>query len=381
MGKYTLFGSPQFEKQVDQDLQQIVRAVCALPDAPRIEGIILLGGYGRGEGTPFQDEGAQKPFNDYDLMVISEPLSWGRRSDFQERLRKLERQLSEQLDLPVDLYLHTTETLKCAEPSLMNYEMRQGHQVLYGDENILCLMPMHCMEYPKLEEGTRLLLNRGKLLLDIKLGLGGDVSLERQQVQKFQKFVWKNQLAFGDCILLAHGDYDISYRTKLNRIEAYRHYTDIPDPTWMVDHYVKAIEFKFSGKAALLEVEDLYRAYSETVRYYLGFLLWYEGKRLGTALPSLQTYCSALPRQKEPFRRQLKNFLRNARLMRFGMFSPSYPWALLHPRNRLYPALWLLLSFESSNALDLGLAQQLLHGERDYNKLIECFYALRARLA
>ncbi len=381
MGKYTLYGTPQFEEHLEKDLQQIVKAVCALPDAPKIEGIVLLGGYGRGEGTPFQDEGVQKPFNDYDLLVISEPLSWGRRQDFQERLHKLERQLSESLDLPVDLYLHTTETLKYAEPSLMNYEMRYGHQVLYGEENILSLMPVQCMEYPRLDEGTRLLLNRGKLLLDVKMGLGGEIPLERQQVQKFQKFLWKNHLAFGDCILLAHGDYDISYKTKLNRITAYRNYTDIPDASWMVDHYVKAIEFKFKGNVELLEVDDLFRTYSETVRYYLGFLLWYEGRRLGTALPSLQTYCNMLPRHQEALSQQCKNFLRNARLLQLGMFSPTWRWSTLHPRNRLYPALWLLLSFESSIALDLGLIQQLLYGERDYNKLIKQFYYLRARLA
>src|SRR3989339_1840041 len=100
MGKYTVAGSPQFEQRLGNELQRIVTAVRDLPQAPPIEAIVLMGGYGRGEGTPLHKDGIEQPFNDYDLMVICGNLSYQTRQHFQKRLRMLEKELTDQLGIP-----------------------------------------------------------------------------------------------------------------------------------------------------------------------------------------------------------------------------------------------------------------------------------------
>lgn len=381
MGKYTVHGTPQFERRLDCELKEVVDAVCTLPQSCGLQAIVLTGGYGRGEGTPFQKKGEQTPFNDYDLVVVSHPLSRAARKQLQGSLHQIEKQCSDKLGIPVDLYLHTTHTLQSAEASLLNYEMRIGHQVLYGAHDIFSLMPSYNLANLCLSEGTRLLLNRGKLLLDVKVGLGGPRPLTEEELLRFQKFIWKCHLAFGDCVLLAHGDYDVSYITKTKRIENYVSRRDIPDASWMVEHYQKAVDFKLMGDLTLLGFDDLFHAFSKTLRYYLEFLLWYEGRRLGLFLPSLQTYVAQLPRQRASPTDIAKALILNGRILGSGMIDPTPQWALIHPRNRLYPALWLLLSFESSMQLNLRLVQQLLNGGRDYNMLLKRFYEIRARLA
>ncbi|MDP1835574.1 MAG: hypothetical protein Q8K75_06540 [Chlamydiales bacterium] len=381
MGKYTVQGSAEFEQQVDSDLQRVVDAIHSLPQAKSVLAVVLAGGYGRGEGTPFLENGIQKPFNDYDLIVISQNLSKSEFNSLKESIRQLEQPLTEAIGIHIDLYLHSPSTLKHAEPSLLNFEVRYGHRVIHGPQDILEAMPNYSLTDVPLDEGTRLLLNRGKLLLDVKVGLGGDSPLSEEKIQRFKKFIWKSHLAFGDCLLLAFGNYDVSYREKAKRIESYLTEEDLPDPQWMISRYLKAIEFKFNGDLSVLGLDDLYHAFSDTVRYYLGFLLWYEGRRLGTALPSLQTYCAKLPLCSTSGKQKVKALALNGSLLGAGMFSPNYRWALMHPRNRLYPALWLLLSFESSIHMDLGLMIQLLNGDRNYGKLLQRFYDLRARLA
>ncbi len=190
-GKYTVDGSPQFERRLESEFQRIVAAVRDLPDAPSIEAIVLMGGYGRGEGTPLHKDGIEQPFNDYDLMVICGDISHRARQHFQKRLRMLEKELSDQLGIPVDLYLHTLHSLRHAEFSLMNYELHYGHHVLYGRHDILSMMPSYPLLNLSLNEGTRLLLNRGKLLLDVKMGLGGEAIMTEELRFKFHKFSGK----------------------------------------------------------------------------------------------------------------------------------------------------------------------------------------------
>lgn len=380
MGKYTIYGSNDFEQRVEDDLKKIVTAIRQVPHSQNILAVVLMGGYGRGEGTPYTENGVQRPFNDYDLIVVCKNLSFSQSKQLKQALHQLEGSLTSTLEIPVDLYLHSVSSLKHAEPSLMNYELRNGHITIFGPQDILNIMPNYDLKTLPINEGTRLLLNRGKLLLDVKISLGSDTPLTDEQIQQIQKFIWKNHLAFGDCVLLSYGDYAISYQEKAKRIENYLTVEGIPDPTWMVSQYLNAIEFKLKGDPSLLDFENLYHSFSDTVRYYLGFLLWYEGRRLGTALPSLQTYCAKLPQCPSTIKQRLKAFLLNVKYLRSGMFNPTYRWAIIHPRYRLFPALWLLLSFDSSIHMDLGLIIQLLNGDRNYAKLLNRFYELYARL-
>ncbi len=112
MSPYTLRGSAELDARINADLQCITRAT-----SPFASAGILLGSYGRGEGTPFINlDGSQSPFNDYDLIVIVNKLTHRIRQKF----KALEKQLSEKLHLPVDLYPYQASRLRKCEFSLLN---------------------------------------------------------------------------------------------------------------------------------------------------------------------------------------------------------------------------------------------------------------------
>ena len=264
MSKYTVRGSEELDARIDEDLERIRTVV-----APHCDAGILLGGYGRGEGTPFiNEDGSQEPFNDYDLVVIVDSVNHVVKAHFQ----RLEQQLSKDIGLPVDLCPYARHKLPSCEFSLLNYEMRYSHMVIWGPENILEAMPNYRHQAIPLSEGSRLLLNRGKLLLDIKRRLAAAQPLTEEERIRFIKFLGKVLLAFGDCALLAAGQYDISYEVKKNRIPIIG---NPPDRDFIIAGYMCAIDLKEWGDYHALQALELEEQVRKTIDVFCRFLPWY----------------------------------------------------------------------------------------------------------
>jgi hypothetical protein len=264
MSKYTIKGSEELDARIDADLEIIRKTV-----SPHSEAGILLGGYGRGEGTPFiMADGSQAPFNDYDLVIIVKTISIQIRLLFQ----RLEKELTEQLGIPVDLCPYARHALSSREFSLLNYEMKHGHMVIWGDDDVLDAMPNYDTATIPVSEGSRLLMNRGKLLLDIKRRLATAKPLNEDERICFIKFINKVLLAFGDAALLACGKYDISYSVKKQRISSI---APMPDRDFIIAGYLSAIEIKDWGDYQKLVDYDLDHQLKQTLSVFIHFLPWY----------------------------------------------------------------------------------------------------------
>ena len=267
MSTYTLRGSAELDARIHADLRRIAETAspCSLAG-------VLLGGYGRGEGTPFiHPDGSQSPFNDYDLVVVVDKLTPAVR----QRFKILEKRLTADLGLPVDLCPYLNSHLVKCEFSLLNYEMKHGHKVLWGDEDILAALPDYPHGAIPLSEGSRLLLNRGKLLLDLQRRLARPEPLSEEERVRFIKFIFKVRLAFGDCALLAANQYDISYAAKKTRIPTLG---TCPDRDAVVEGYLKAIELKAWGDFHSLENFDIAGEFETTRTLFLRFLPWYRAQ-------------------------------------------------------------------------------------------------------
>ena len=269
MSKYTIRGSEELDERIDADLEKITKAV-----SPRADAGILLGGYGRGEGTPFINaDGSQAPFNDYDLVVIVDTVNSAVKVHFQA----LEKELSAAVGLPVDLCPYQVSHLRKCEFSLLNYEMKLGHLVLWGADDVLAAMPNYDPRALPLSEGSRLLLNRGKLLLDIKRRLATAEPLDAEERVRFIKFIQKVWLAFGDAALLAAGEYHLSYAEKKKLIF---NLSTPPDSDVVVAGFLGAVELKEWGDYAALEPFDVDAEFRRVVELYIRFLPWYRGQYL-----------------------------------------------------------------------------------------------------
>jgi len=377
MGKYSIRGSDAFDARLDKDFVVIVRALSESPDSSEFLALVLIGGYGRGEGTPLIAGERQEPFNDYDFVVVSGPMTRHRRASIQSALRTMEQRLTLELGLPVDLCLYSDNGLRNAEFSMLNYEMRYGHKVVWGDPRILDRMPAYPHDCLPLSEGSRLLLNRGKLLLDIRRALRKGRTLTADERLRFVKFVYKALLAFGDCALLMQRSYDISYVVKKERIGRCAT-SSVPEPEVMIADYRRAIALKEWGDYTFLEGYDWVAEYERVRRYYVKFFRWYESSRLGMAVETTGDYVLALARGPQECQ-LLKAAILN--LQAFSSRAGQLGAGMLrsHPRSRLYLALPVLLG---DNAGDPAVLSRILGASaQDLEAAESRFYELQKRFS
>jgi len=337
MSRYTIRGSAELDARIDADLARIAKVA-----SPCSIAGILLGGYGRGEGTPFiHPDGTHSPFNDYDLVVIVDKPD----REVRHLFKAYAQQLSAGLGLPVDLCVYDKNRLPHCESSLLNYEMKHGHKVVWGDEHILDAMPDYPVSDIPLSEGARLLLNRGKLLLDIKLRLAEGQALSEEEKIRFIKFIYKVWLAIGDCVLLAERSYDLSYRIKRERIASIG---DIPHRDVIVEKYCDAVDLKEWGDYPARLDADLAESFCAVRDLFREFFPWYRAHHAGPE-------CSMI-------KALLLNLKWNARPL------PQ------HPRTYLYDALQELLKDEPS---EYRLREMMF--TRD--NFTERFYAMQQRFS
>jgi hypothetical protein len=377
MGKYSIKGSYAFDERLDRDFARVIRALTESEDGALCRALVLIGGYGRGEGTPLIVDGRQEPFNDYDFVVVSVPMNRRRRNTVQARLRRMEQQLSGALGLPVDLQLYPSNGLPRAEFSLLNYEMKYGHKVVWGDPAALDAMPNYPHDRIPLSEGTRLLLNRGKLLLDVRRALRTGRALSADERLRCAKFLFKAQLAFGDCALLMSRAYDLSYTVKKERIRNPLPHA-VPDAPFLVERYRAAIALKEWGDYAFLPEYPLADEFELVRKYYLRFFRWYESARLQTETSGSAAYTRALlrgPRECPPW----KAALLNARVFGGKAAAPDVGFLWAHPRTRLYLSLPLLLADDPLDTAALAEVFQMTDPQRDGAE--ERFYQLQRRFS
>lgn len=311
MANYTHKGSEELDARICSDLQQIEAAV-----SPLCEAGILLGGYGRGEGTPLiLQDGTQAPFNDYDVVVITGTIT----PFLKKKMRELELKLTQQVGLPVDLCPYARNKLSSREFSLLNYEMKYGHTVLWGDKKILNMMPDYPHEAIPLTEGTRLLLNRGKLLLELQNRLKSPAPLSEEEHVKYLKFLIKALLAMGDSMLLLTGSYAISYAVKKEKIKKVGTF---PASGFIISGYCTAIEMKEWGAYYAWKDFNIAEEFSTVLDVYLRYMPWYRAR------------CAA--REGKPLRNLVQNLQWN------------HSFSTKHPREGLYDAIIALLQGDDS---------------------------------
>lgn len=368
--KYTVKNSPSLAKRIESDLQQIVQQIVGILGDKNVQNIVLVGGYGRGEGTPYTDQTIERPFNDYDIIVVSPTRSARQLA----QLHALKQSLASIIGLPVDLHLHTAKTLAKAAPSLLNVEMQLGHQVIWGEGDPFNAMPPYTLADIPLEEGTRLLMNRGRLLLKVGEKLANKNPLSQEEAIELRKFLFKAFLAMGDCTLLAASKYDIYYQNKCKLIEPALYALNPQAKEWILEGYLQAAYFKLEGEASRLLNLPLENTFYRMQKIYPAFFLWYESKRLHFPLQTIEDYVTRLGKEREIPTKAAKALLLNAWFLKRAMWKPKAHFALLYPRKRIYAALLYLLQEPTNPQL-----QQLLGVQGSYEQLLARFKTLSHR--
>lgn len=307
----TAWGDPAVEAFVREQLNVIVRALAEL-FGPRLQAVVLGGGFGRGEGSVLRrPDGTLHVVNDFDLEVILHPRPLrraGRLLDklaYRARLDRLARRLADQLDIKqVDFALKDGADYAVASPRLSDYDLKQGHQCLYGARNPVEAMPAFAAADIPAFEAAWLLRNRGIGLLLARLYPNPDGSLPGEKLENFQVEINKAALAIGDALFILNGSYHCSYAERAGRIDELR--TDKPGfGDAHIQAYRIAAEYKLRPRPEQYPGIAPSGLWQQTNDRYARFCLEFESRRIGRRFAGAQDYAGWAREQHRPSLRQL----------------------------------------------------------------------------
>ncbi len=344
--RYTLDGSDVIEARIDADQELIGKAVRQLMPGSELCAVVIMGGYGRGEGGYLWVDDEPAPYNDYDYFIVVQNMSAADVQAINPKVQALAKELEKQVGIEVDFAFLHKEKLASLAPALIFTEMSWGHRVIEGDPHVLdSMFVVPFAQLPK-AEFTRLMLNRGMLLLMNQLSLTiSSEPKERPQREQFVKYIFKAVLASVDAYLAKQDAYDPSYPKKMASLCA----IDEPLARQLLPQYEMAFEGRFHPNSYDAFVQyDLPCWQENAIDCWLQSLQALERARLGDQMPDNWAAYASLSVDKGQSDKDLYSLLRNmaVTVKDYGVSEVmSHPCKATHyPRERVISALPLLLS-------------------------------------
>jgi hypothetical protein len=202
MGRHVAGELPELDRLVDDACAEIGREIEALR-VPRLAGVVLAGGYGRGEGgaRACGDGMLPKLSNDLDFFAIAgKGSSDSDAAAIAAALEPVSRRWTEKLGIDVDFTARTPWRLKHDEERIMVQELLRGYCDVAGakGEELFAGIERRPAEAIPWMEAARLLMNRGMGLL---------FAMERRDAGFVARNINKCILGAGDAFLVSRGLY------------------------------------------------------------------------------------------------------------------------------------------------------------------------------
>jgi len=336
--RYTFDDNQQANDIIHAHQQLIAQAVVAALPRGVLAAIVMIGGYGRSEGGyVFAADGTCEPYNDYDYFLVFDGVSRAR----VKRLVAALPCLDDAVGIEVDFFPMLKQDLPGLDYSLMHAEMQSGHRVIWGDPDILLSMQAMPLGDVSLGEFTRMMTNRGCLLLLNYLEPGR---------AELSKYINKNYLAIGDMYLALANQYSLHYRDKRHSVH------HLPIERRLADNFNRAIDIRFrpdEGTAWQLAdlscvTADWLQAFADLESRRLCLSIWGDGNGSAKLQQGLgwTSYASRGLVKDQGCQQPVKNILRH---LRHRVACLSGGSVLRHPREHIVSQLPLLLAQAASN--------------------------------
>ncbi len=388
--RFTTSGNDALEAALLAICGKVEQGIRNLIPKALLEGILLAGGYGRGEGGVLMTPGGERPYNDLEFYIFlhGSPLLNDRH--YKAKIDALGAQLSESAGLDVEFKIESLAHLRSAPTSMFTYDLCTQHRWLIGDDSLLagCEHHLDARAIP-LHEATRLLFNRCTGML---------FAAERLRRKTFtaddSDFVIRNlaklQMALGDALLTAVGHYHWSCRERGHRMSELIADWEMATPEWVArikpfmeslfKHHSNGIAFKLRPQR-----DQLAQHSREALLQRHGLLRWIAGevwlalesRRLDERFANHKAYATT-PINKCPEKPTWRNYLVNART--FQNTQQLISNGSRYPRERLFHALNLMLWNDAMKPDHLALIQSELNtGATEFSDLVAAYEALWLR--
>lgn len=339
-GRYTLDGDGPLEARLGRICESVRHGIARVVPARRLEGILLGGGYGRGEGGVLRTAAGDRPYNDLEFYVLLRGPTAINEWRHREALGRLAHHLGTEAGIEVEFKILSAARLRREPVSMFSYDLVQGHHRVCGRENLLagCEHHREAANIP-LEEATRLLFNRCSGLLFSRARLDR-LHFTADDADFVERNLAKARLALGDVILAAVGQYHWSCRERHRRLAELPGPEGIPCLQAIREEHVQGVVFKLHPYRPNRSVAELREDYRRIAQLACRLWLWLESRRLGAAFRTPGGYALHGP-AKCPGTSRFRNWLVTARHL--GWRELAGPAAFRYPRERLLRALPVLL--------------------------------------
>jgi hypothetical protein len=369
MKRFTLDGSEALESRLTATCEHVAEGIRSRIPKQRLDGLILGGGYGRGEGGVFRVVGGSLPYNDLEFYVFLRGNRLLNERRYASLLSEFAEKASSEAGVHVEFKIDALSRLRHGPVSMFSYDLVAGHRCVIGDERLFtnCRQHLEPAKIP-LAEATRLLFNRCTGLLLAQEHLRSS-TLSGDQVDFIGRNLAKARLALGDAVLTACGQYHWSCRERHARLNKVR---NLPFRE-LVEHHARGVEFKLHPCHFDKSRETFTAEHREISELAQNLWLWLEGRRLNRRFVSPVAYACDRAR-KCPDSTAWRNLALNIRSFGSGVLLDPMAWR--YPRERLFNALSLLLwdSDPSSEPTNLRQVQrQLVTDAADWSGLIAAY--------
>lgn len=344
VGRYTVLGGPEAEARVAAAVEAIRTTARSVLDPRAFRALVLIGGYGRGEGGVEVRDGVEGPHNNLDVLLITRQVRRSGTEALRRRLSEALQDASRRHAIGIDVGAVSEWVLRTDVCRVMWYEMRFGHRTLLGDDTFVPGLTRFTVDRLHPPDLRDLMVNRGTLLVinDAMMDLQ---EFPEESRRTFRRHLVKGVIGIGDGLLWALGAYHWSYQEKRRRV---RTLPGVPEP--LRDLYDRAMAYRFRADPALFPSEDLAQVQREVREVLAESHRLFESRRLGDPLAGFGNYLArALPREVDPAfvhpREAARRGLALARTL--GGRGELHPipdglrpgdrlrWALCPPRERL----------------------------------------------
>ncbi|MBP5182086.1 MAG: hypothetical protein J6331_03545 [Lentisphaeria bacterium] len=203
MNTYTLIPDERIRTLLDSRIELLSGQIGTL-HLPKLAGVVLGGGYGRGEGGVLHTPEGSCLYNDLDFFVFTRGAGKRDAEKIGCELKKLSLPLEKELGIAVDFGpAKELSDLKKVQSTLMYQELLRGWKPVWGEVRLEEHIKLLDADKLPCSEAIRLLLNRGMGLL-----LAGEKLPEKE---KEADFIVRNMnkaiLGGGDALLILSGNY------------------------------------------------------------------------------------------------------------------------------------------------------------------------------